>query len=128
MQQLYLQFEKPGRREDFDYPDMAKEAVDKVLILIPLAKPGDGRLWSGLQGCRTSLCGICLWRLYLWTKVKSSSVCVHTIILICAYRALYPLGMTGIPIYNVNNNCATGSTALFLAHQLVGRWRWSKVE
>merc|ERR1711936_1061256 len=32
----------------------------------------------------------------------------------------YPLGMTGIPVYNVNNNCATGSSALFLAHQLVG--------
>ena len=26
-----FQFEKPGRREDFDYPDMAKEAVDKAL-------------------------------------------------------------------------------------------------
>ena len=28
-------------------------------------------------------------------------------------------GLTGIPIYNVNNNCSTGSTALFLAKQLV---------
>jgi hypothetical protein len=27
--------------------------------------------------------------------------------------------MTGIPVYNVNNNCATGSSALFLAHQLI---------
>ena len=26
-----FQFEKPGRREDFDYPDMAKEAVTKAL-------------------------------------------------------------------------------------------------
>lgn len=26
-----LQFEKPGRRENFDYPDMAKEAVTKAL-------------------------------------------------------------------------------------------------
>ena len=26
-------------------------------------------------------------------------------------RAVYALGMTGIPIYNVNNNCATGSRA-----------------
>lgn len=25
------QFEKPGRREDFDYPQMAKEAVTKAL-------------------------------------------------------------------------------------------------
>ena len=34
-------------------------------------------------------------------------------------RAVYELGLTGIPIYNVNNNCSTGSTALFLAKQLV---------
>jgi acetyl-CoA acetyltransferase len=34
-------------------------------------------------------------------------------------RALYGVGMTGIPIVNVNNNCSTGSTALFLARQAV---------
>lgn len=34
-------------------------------------------------------------------------------------RALYGLGMTGIPIHNVNNNCSTGSTALYLANQMV---------
>ncbi len=34
-------------------------------------------------------------------------------------RALYEVGMTGIPIFNVNNNCSTGSTALFLARQAV---------
>ncbi|MDA0791530.1 MAG: lipid-transfer protein [Proteobacteria bacterium] len=33
--------------------------------------------------------------------------------------ALYGLGLTGIPIMNVNNNCATGSSALFLARQAV---------
>lgn len=37
----------------------------------------------------------------------------------CGQSALYPLGLTGIPIVNVNNNCATGSTALFLARQAV---------
>ena len=34
-------------------------------------------------------------------------------------RALYEVGMTGIPAINVNNNCSTGSTALFLARQAV---------
>lgn len=34
-------------------------------------------------------------------------------------KALYPLGMTGIPVINVNNNCSTGSTALFLARQAI---------
>ncbi len=34
-------------------------------------------------------------------------------------RALYEVGMTGIPVINVNNNCSTGSTALFLARQAI---------
>jgi len=37
----------------------------------------------------------------------------------CGQRALYHVGMTGIPIVNVNNNCSTGSSALFLARQAV---------
>ena len=34
-------------------------------------------------------------------------------------RVLYEVGMTGLPIVNVNNNCSSGSTALFLARQAV---------
>lgn len=34
-------------------------------------------------------------------------------------RSLYEVGMTGIPVVNVNNNCSTGSTALYLARQAV---------
>ncbi|GAA3121765.1 lipid-transfer protein [Streptomyces rameus] len=34
-------------------------------------------------------------------------------------RAVYELGLTGVPVYNVSNNCATGATALMLARQLV---------
>lgn len=34
-------------------------------------------------------------------------------------KAAYGLGLTGIPVINVNNNCSTGSTALFLARQAV---------
>lgn len=37
----------------------------------------------------------------------------------CGQRVLYDIGLTGIPIINVNNNCATGSSALFLARQAV---------
>lgn len=37
----------------------------------------------------------------------------------CGQKALYPLGMTGIPIININNNCSTGSTALYLARQAI---------
>ncbi|MGM0556981.1 MAG: lipid-transfer protein [Myxococcota bacterium] len=34
-------------------------------------------------------------------------------------RALYGVGMTGIPIFNINNNCSSGSSALFMARQAV---------
>src|SRR5262249_62208286 len=34
-------------------------------------------------------------------------------------RSVYGLGLTGIPVVNVNNNCSTGSSALFLARQAV---------
>src|SRR5512143_153233 len=37
----------------------------------------------------------------------------------CGQKTLYEVGMTGIPVFNVNNNCSTGSTALFLARQAV---------
>merc|ERR1711971_146099 len=84
-------FEKPGRRENFDYPDMAKEAVDKAMAD------------SGLK----------------YTDVEQACVGYVYGDSTCGQRALYPLGMTGIPVYNVNNNCATGSSALFLAKQLV---------
>ncbi|RZF42070.1 hypothetical protein LSTR_LSTR006663 [Laodelphax striatellus] len=84
-------FEKPGRRDDFDYPQMAQEAVTKALQDAKL--PID----SVEQACIGYVYG-------------DST---------CGQRAMYQLGMNGIPIYNVNNNCATGSTALILAKQLV---------
>lgn len=37
----------------------------------------------------------------------------------CGQRAVYEIGLTGVPVVNVNNNCSTGSTALWLARQAV---------
>jgi acetyl-CoA acetyltransferase len=37
----------------------------------------------------------------------------------CGQAVLYKVGMTGIPVMNVNNNCSTGSTALYMARQAV---------
>ena len=37
----------------------------------------------------------------------------------CGQATLYRVGHSGIPVINVNNNCATGSSALFLARQAV---------
>jgi len=84
-------FEKPGRRDDFDYPEMAKESVTKAL--------ND----AGLQ----------------ITDIKQACVGYVYGDSTCGQRALYQIGMTGMPIYNVNNNCSTGSTALYMAKQLL---------
>ncbi|HEX9100665.1 MAG TPA: beta-ketoacyl synthase N-terminal-like domain-containing protein, partial [Polyangia bacterium] len=37
----------------------------------------------------------------------------------CGQRAAYEIGLTGVPVVNVNNNCSTGSTALYLARQAI---------
>lgn len=37
----------------------------------------------------------------------------------CGQRAVYEVGLSGIPVFNVNNNCSTGSSALMLAAQAV---------
>jgi acetyl-CoA acetyltransferase len=37
----------------------------------------------------------------------------------CGQRVVYRFGMTRVPVLNVNNNCASGSSALWLARQAV---------
>jgi sterol carrier protein 2 len=83
-------FEKPGSK-DWDYPDMAREAGTKALADAGLA----------ISDVEQAAVGYCY----------GDST--------CGERAFYELGHTGIPIYNVNNNCSTGSTALFMAKQFV---------
>jgi len=83
-------FEKPGSKE-WDYPDMAREAGTKALSDAGLA----------ITDVEQAAVGYCY----------GDST--------CGERAFYELGHTGIPIYNVNNNCSTGSTALFMAKQFV---------
>jgi len=37
----------------------------------------------------------------------------------CGQRAIYEVGLTGVPVFNVNNNCSTGSSALMLGAQAI---------
>ncbi len=83
-------FEKPGSK-NWDYPDMAKEAGEKALA-------DAGIPYSLIEQAAVGYC-------------YGDST--------CGQRAVYQLGCTGIPVYNVNNNCSTGSTALFMAKQFV---------
>ena len=83
-------FEKPGAR-DWDYPDMVREAGTQALQDSSLDYSDVQQVYAG----------------YCYGDSTSGQ------------RAVYELGLTGIPVFNVNNNCATGASALFLARQAV---------
>jgi len=83
-------FEKPGSKQ-WDYPDMAREAGQKALA-------DAGIPYDAVEQVAVGYC------------YGDSTA---------GERAVYEIGLSGVPIYNVNNNCSTGSTALFLAKQLV---------
>lgn len=83
-------FEKPGSK-DWDYPDMAFESGTKAL-------KDAGIDYKEVQQAFVG---------YVYGSSTSGQ------------RAVYQLGLTGIPVYNVNNNCSTGSTALFMAKQMI---------
>ncbi|MFH9793810.1 lipid-transfer protein [Streptomyces virginiae] len=83
-------FEKPESR-DWQYWDMAKEAGSAALA--------DAGVDYGLV--QQVPVGYCF---------QASTA---------GQRAAYELGLSGVPVYNVNNNCATGSTALMMARQFV---------
>jgi len=85
-----IKFEKPGKR-DWDYPKMGAVAGKKAL-------------WDA--GIR-------------YDEVDQAVVGYVYGDSTCGQRALYEIGVTGIPVYNVNNNCSTGSSALFIAKQLI---------
>jgi acetyl-CoA acyltransferase len=83
-------FEKPGSR-DWDYHDMVRESGTKALE--------DAGL--GYDQIEQAFAGYCY----------GEST--------CGQEALYELGLSGVPIVNVNNNCSTGSSALYMARQMI---------
>ncbi|HJQ60862.1 MAG TPA: lipid-transfer protein [Vineibacter sp.] len=85
--------------------------------MIPFRKPGDGGTYveMGEQAARAALADAGV----PYDAVEQAYVGYVYGDSTCGQAAIYRLGMTGIPIVNVNNNCATGSTALFLARQAV---------
>ncbi len=86
--------------------------------MIPFAKPGKHAPYfeMGAQAARTALADAGLG----YDQVQQAYVGYVYGDSTAGQRALYEVGMTGIPVVNVNNNCSTGSTALFLARQAVG--------
>lgn len=83
-------FEKPLTKK-WDYPDMAREAGTAAL-------KDAGILYQDVEAVVASYC---------YGEPTSGQ------------RAVYELGLTGVPVFNTNNNCSSASSALMLARLLV---------
>jgi sterol carrier protein 2 len=84
-----IPFTKPGQSEDWDV--MAEKAIRAALADAGVGYDQVQQAYAG----------------YVYADSTAGQ------------SALYRVGCTGIPIVNVNNNCSTGSTALFLARQAI---------
>lgn len=93
----------------------------KVLIagvgMIPFSKPGKSEVYDvmGATAAAAALADAGI----AYVDVEQAFVGYVYGDSTAGQKVLYRVGMTGIPIFNVNNNCSTGSTALFLARQAV---------
>lgn len=83
-------FEKPGGRA-WDYPDMVKESGTNALAD------------AGID----------------YDKVEQVTIGYCYGDSTAGQEAVYGLGLTGVPMYNVNNNCSTGSTALYMGKKFI---------
>jgi sterol carrier protein 2 len=83
-------FYKPGKH-DKDYPDLAHQAMKRAFRDAGVSYDKVDHAYVGY--------------------VYGDST--------CGQRAVYEYGMSGIPIVNVNNNCSTGSTALWMGQQAI---------
>ena len=85
--------------------------------MIPFAKPGNSEDWDVMaeKAVRLALqdAGIS------WDQVEQAYAGYVYGDSTAGQSALYRVGISGIPIVNVNNNCATGATALWLARQMI---------
>jgi sterol carrier protein 2 len=84
-------FIKPGNPKNPDYPAMGKQAILRALHDADLP-------YSAIEQATASY-------------VYGDST--------CGQRVLYEVGLTGIPIYNTNNNCSSGASAIFMCHQFI---------
>src|SRR6516164_8352126 len=96
---------------------MTKKIVVAGIGMIPFKKPGTSETYPmmGAGAARLALAD---------ARVGYESIQAAYASYIygdsCAgQRVLYDIGMTGIPIINVHNNCSSGSNAIYLARQAI---------
>jgi sterol carrier protein 2 len=96
---------------------MSEKIVVAGVGMIPFRKPGDHPPYyeMGTQATRLALADAGV----DYSEVQQAFVGYVYGDSTAGQRALYEVGLTGVPIVNVNNNCSTGSTALFLARQAI---------
>ncbi len=96
---------------------MASNAVVAGVGMIPFSKPGASAPYA-VMGERAAAAALAdsgldykdIGQIFVGYMYADSTA---------GQTAVYGLGLSGVPIFNVNNNCATGSSALFLARQAV---------
>ena len=96
---------------------MSQKIVVAGVGMIPFRKPGDHPPYftMGAEAARLALADAGV----DYAEVQQAYVGFVYGDSTSGQRALYEVGLTGVPIINVNNNCSTGSTALFLARQAI---------
>lgn len=96
---------------------MADRAVIAGVGMTPFVKAGEGDPYDvlGAEAARRALADAGL----AYTDVQRAFAGYIYGDSTSGQKALYRLGRTGIPIFNVNNNCSSGSSALYLAREAV---------
>jgi len=84
-------FVKLSARPDWDYPDMVREAVTDALKDAGIA----------------------------YDKIEQAAAGYCFADTTAGQRAIYPMGLTGIPVINVNNACASGSSAIYIMRNFI---------
>ena len=84
-------FVKPSARPDWDYPEMVCEAVSASL-------EDSGVAYEQIEQVAAGYC---------FGDTTAGQ------------RAIYGLGLTGVPVLNVNNACATGSSAIYILRNFI---------
>lgn len=94
---------------------------EKVLVagvgMIPFSKPGEGPSYTqmGAEATRRALSDANIG----YASVQEAYAGYVYGDSTSGQTALYEVGLTGIPVVNVNNNCSSGSTALYLARKAI---------
>ncbi|MER6912714.1 lipid-transfer protein [Streptomyces sp. NPDC000594] len=96
---------------------MGRRVLVAGVGMVPFAKPGAARTYDELgAGAMAAVLADAGLRYDEIQQVYAGYVYGDST---CGQRVVYGFGLTSVPVLNVNNNCASGSSALWLARQAV---------